>query len=298
MTFDQLTTARPPLILLGMHRSGTTLLARMLDAMGVHIGADHKNETSESEAFRQVNIRVLSKLGAAWHKPEPLWRVFKDRRLSNLVTATLGRHTKSPAMRRYVGRVAPRDTVWGWKDPRNTLLFPYWQKVFPTARVIHIVRNGVDVAESLRQREEVEHPLRTAARKLAYPVYPWRWPEYNPQPFRSHREAFDLWDEYLKFADHARTLVAADNWLELRYEDLLAEPALLLPVIANFAGVETSPVEVAQLAKQVDAARRFPFTEKPELAAFYEQVQNHQTMQRYQYDAIETREPDELAAAA
>jgi hypothetical protein len=44
--------------------------------------------------------------------------------------------------------------AWGWKDPRNSITLPVWLKLFPDARVIHIVRNGVDVAESLYRRQQ------------------------------------------------------------------------------------------------------------------------------------------------
>ena len=41
------------------------------------------------------------------------------------------------------------DQPWGWKDPRNVFTLPLWLRVFPEAKIIYIVRNGVDVAASL-----------------------------------------------------------------------------------------------------------------------------------------------------
>src|SRR5262249_51761949 len=42
---------------------------------------------------------------------------------------------------------------WGWKDPRNTYTLPIWLDVFPHAKVVHVYRHGVDVAHSLRVRQ-------------------------------------------------------------------------------------------------------------------------------------------------
>jgi len=44
------------------------------------------------------------------------------------------------------------DFPWGWKDPRNTFTIDIWIEVFPNAKLIHIYRNPIDVAESLRKR--------------------------------------------------------------------------------------------------------------------------------------------------
>ena len=49
----------PPVILVGMHRSGTSLLCRLLDGLGVHMGADQGRMNAESLHFRALNERAL-----------------------------------------------------------------------------------------------------------------------------------------------------------------------------------------------------------------------------------------------
>src|SRR5213078_1316124 len=46
------------------------------------------------------------------------------------------------------------DRPWGWKDPRTVFTLPLWLQLFPKAKIINIVRNGVDVASSLSVREQ------------------------------------------------------------------------------------------------------------------------------------------------
>jgi len=42
--------------------------------------------------------------------------------------------------------------LWRWKNSRNTFTIDIWIKVFPNAKLIHMYRNLIDVAESLRKR--------------------------------------------------------------------------------------------------------------------------------------------------
>lgn len=48
------------------------------------------------------------------------------------------------------------DFPWGWKDPVNTFTLPFWLDLFPEARVVHIFRNGVDIAQSLYTRTHAD----------------------------------------------------------------------------------------------------------------------------------------------
>ncbi|MGZ4659045.1 MAG: amidase family protein, partial [Blastococcus sp.] len=43
-------------------------------------------------------------------------------------------------------------TVWGWKDPRNSLTLPFWQQLLPRLKTIVVVRNPLEVAHSMRER--------------------------------------------------------------------------------------------------------------------------------------------------
>ncbi|PYI70246.1 MAG: hypothetical protein DMF02_09410 [Verrucomicrobia bacterium] len=42
--------------------------------------------------------------------------------------------------------------VWGWKDPRNSLTLPFWQDLLPGLRTLIVVRNPLEVAHSMRER--------------------------------------------------------------------------------------------------------------------------------------------------
>ena len=43
---------------------------------------------------------------------------------------------------------------WGWKDPVNSITIDVWKNIFPKAKIIYVYRNPIDVAQSLKVREE------------------------------------------------------------------------------------------------------------------------------------------------
>jgi hypothetical protein len=137
----------------GMHRSGTSLVTRILNLLGVelgpearlmHPGPDNPLGFWEHEEIVELNDEVMGLLGGSWHEPpafEPGWETSPA--LSGLRGAAL------EVIRREFGR----SELWGWKDPRACLTLPFWQLLIPKMRYVLCLRNPVDVARSLAQRD-------------------------------------------------------------------------------------------------------------------------------------------------
>jgi len=68
MSTEALHVLRQPIILLGMHRSGTSLIARLLDELGLFQGSELQ-EDHESVHFLDVNDLLLKRIGASWDNP-------------------------------------------------------------------------------------------------------------------------------------------------------------------------------------------------------------------------------------
>ena len=60
-----------PIIVIGMHRSGTTLLTRMLEVCGVFWGA-LPDEYNESAFFQFSNEALFAMASATWDAPAPM----------------------------------------------------------------------------------------------------------------------------------------------------------------------------------------------------------------------------------
>src|SRR5438128_588934 len=153
-------TATPPIIVAGMHRSGTSLLARLLEAAGVCMGYRKHVNFYESVCFLHANRWLLENLGASWRSLDYLPSHDEISRTHARWMAARLRVSLSPlAMAGHFGPrllavLSGRDVRWGWKDPRNSLLLPVWREVFPEAIVVHIYRDGRNVALSLLNRDE------------------------------------------------------------------------------------------------------------------------------------------------
>ena len=68
-----------PIIVIGMHRSGSSLLVKVLQELGVFMGNDFE-ENNESMFFNKINDWRLLQAGASWDIPENLFQGFDQSR--------------------------------------------------------------------------------------------------------------------------------------------------------------------------------------------------------------------------
>lgn len=140
-----------PICVAGMHRSGTSLVARMLSECGVAFGPEHELYPAtkdnadgyyENVRFVELNKALLGALDGAWDAPPELEEGWELR--PEIVAL------RPPALEliRLVGAREP----WAWKDPRNALTLPFWQRLLPNLKVVVCVRNPCEVSHSLAQR--------------------------------------------------------------------------------------------------------------------------------------------------
>jgi glycosyltransferase involved in cell wall biosynthesis len=146
-----------PVFIVGMHRSGTSMVSAALNDAGVYMGAirDHN-----AEAFYGVDLndRMLEKAGGSWWNPPPreaLEEAMMNFQEALTPTQMYTTHLKSPSgralslARQWIG-------PWGLKDPRLCLTLDWWLKKFPKAKVIWILRDEDDVVASMLRRQEKE----------------------------------------------------------------------------------------------------------------------------------------------
>jgi hypothetical protein len=163
------------MLVLGMHRSGTSAVTRALAELGLDAGRDplmdatKHNPTGHFEVGRLTGFddELLTALGGRWAGPPPT----DAEAAAGLAHGSLGDEA-----RRLVTEVFPEEG-WVWKDPRACLLLPFWRTVLvPEPVAIVVVRNPVAVARSLEARDGIavgyglalwERYTRTLLRDLA-----------------------------------------------------------------------------------------------------------------------------------
>ena len=126
------------------------MLTRLLHACGIYLGpesalmppqADNPEGFWEHLGFVAVNDELLNELGGAWDLPPKSDENFSDQRLDPL---------RMKARLLIEGFDSAK--VWGWKDPRNSLTLPFWHEVLPALKTLIIVRNPLEAAHSMRER--------------------------------------------------------------------------------------------------------------------------------------------------
>jgi len=141
-------------VVLGMHRSGTSLLTRALAVLGVSLGdrlmpAAEENPKGfwEDLDINALNIAILEALGHSWHSLAPT--------LPGEVAEPLLADFKRRALAILRDRLSDTD-CFGLKDPRMSRLLPFWQDVFSELKIkvsyVVVCRNPVSVARSLAKR--------------------------------------------------------------------------------------------------------------------------------------------------
>lgn len=146
------------LLVLGMHRSGTSALAGILHHLGVALGSslipaaadDNPKGFWEHQELVNLNELVLAAFGASWHDERPLpERWWADLRVEPL------RQQLIAVLRRDFGSVP----LWGAKDPRICRLLPLWLPLLTAVqsapRFILILRHPLEVARSLERRNGI-----------------------------------------------------------------------------------------------------------------------------------------------
>mgnify|MGYP001820469600 FL=1 len=141
-------TSHDVVIILGMHRSGTSCLAGSFQSAGLFLGdvntaAPHNRKGNrENLTIMQLNDQVLANTGHAWNEPPPgdaQW--------------TTADHEQRDAIIDELSERSP----WGFKDPRTLFTLTGWRERLPSARLVGTLRHPMKVAASLAKRGGVLH---------------------------------------------------------------------------------------------------------------------------------------------
>ena len=188
------------LVIVGMHRSHTSLLARILHQAGLFLGAD-LIEGDAHNIYGHFESAAIVKFHESWILKEGLgskWNLI-DRRKARLVSQS------SDFKKEALGLLKEgfdRDQ-YGWKDPRAPFFLEGWHAVLPDAKYLMVFRHPVQVVRSLVRRTKAR-----SGKKI--------------HPFLIHRY-MNLWNETNKAILAFYTTHTKDCILLNSPEDLLNE---------------------------------------------------------------------------
>jgi Sulfotransferase family len=219
--------SQPPApFVVGMNRSGTTLLRMMLDA--------HPQLTIPPETHFVPDLVKVAREGAA--TPEALLKVIVAQREWGDFGLTedelldrfraIGSPDAGDAIRAFFEAYAERvgKPRWGDKTPRYVTRMRLIADALPEAHFAHVIRDGRDVALSVRDRTVKDYTVERVAQ---------RWKE--------------------KVSKARRDAPLLKHYMELRYEDLVLDPEGSLRKISEFVDL---PYDDAMLRYHEQAERR------------------------------------------
>ena len=226
------------LIVLGMHRSGTSALTRTLNLMGVDLGERfyqgpvNPKGYWEHEDLLNLNDALISDLNGHWRTPNPLRENWWHEE------AIISYRDK---IRAVLTRDFSQSKLWGMKDPRLCLLLPLYLPLLDELKCepsfVFCLRNPIDVALSLQKRDQTPAEMMLVL-WLRYVLDAF----YNSYPYRT---SFISYPQLLNDWKSVVSQIAAD--LEIKwpasFSDAESEMATFLsPEMRSFQ-TEGVPIE-------------------------------------------------------
>jgi GT2 family glycosyltransferase/glycosyltransferase involved in cell wall biosynthesis len=203
--------AKNLIVVLGMHRSGTSAVAKALACMGVSLGndllpagKDNPKGFFEDKAINDLNIEMLRVLGLDWFSLS----LVTDAHVNQLVAA--GYLQKAVAL---LNSKIKDYKIFGFKDPRVSKLLKFWKKVFAEldceVKYVFCLRHPLSVAKSVLQR--------------------------NKTPIK---KGYLLW---LSYNIAIATELEGSPFAVIDYDQLMADPGKKLALLAQQLRLEVQP---------------------------------------------------------
>jgi len=135
------------IIILGMGRSGTSVVGNILYELGVNMGEDLSRDSKnhgkgyfENRRIKRLNKHLLARGNGSWDNPpseKTIKQIGKSKRINNLIEKIL---------------LSEADILWGWKDPRTSLLIDLYWNHLKNPYFVYCKRNPLSIAKSLKKR--------------------------------------------------------------------------------------------------------------------------------------------------
>jgi len=199
-----------PIFVVGCQRSGTTMLRLMLDS--------HPHIACGPETRFLADLERV--VGADWKRLSQ-YGFSQEEWLARIAAFFGGIQSDYAAAH---GKVR-----WADKSPRYALSMDFITRVFPDAQVVHVIRDGRDVAVSHRKRFGYWSSVKSSVK----------------------------WPRYIAAARAAGSRIPEGQYLELRYEDLVGDGEATLRRLFDFLGEPWDPAVLEFDKQRHDVPQRY-----------------------------------------
>lgn len=221
----ELKNSTSPIFILGSPRSGTTLL-RVLLSSHSNISIPHEFTLIENVIKVFANNLVSKKDVIKFIKQQYNYSHFRDWKLEEelLINSFQKKSKYKPEeiietfYLNYLNEWNSNAKRWGDKNIGSLSYIKEIVTLFPNAKFIHIIRDARDVSTSLLERNWMFY----------------KFPKYQKRCINNIIGAAETWNLGITIINDSKKYIRSENFLEIRYEDLLKDISLELKKICIF----------------------------------------------------------------
>lgn len=204
---------------LGMHRSGSSLVTGVLQGNGFYLGKGlvfkskyNADGHYENRFIVNMNKKILKVFGGTWSSPPNLPCNWLDNIKIRLLLSEACRYRDKEL----------RDLrTFAFKDPRSSLTYPFWERVFPGMHYVIVERAKNSVIRSIVKRNsDFLSPSRFFWRKARF-LFHNLMGAYEPLEKIDEKKASDIYDKYYSCCLKIKN---KEKVYRIKYENILAEP--------------------------------------------------------------------------
>ncbi|MCK5357554.1 MAG: sulfotransferase [Elusimicrobiales bacterium] len=213
-------------IVLGMHRSGTSAVARVINSLGVSMGEkhfiikDYKNPFGYYEDLRfiELNKKILNEQNNDITRVPSRERIMAQKeKYSSQIKKLLAENSKN--------------ATWGWKDPRTVLTIDLFYPYIKNPYFIICERASEEIAKSLKRRDGLELQI-----------------------------GIELADIYKKRIENFLNVYGIENLLWIKYNSLINDTTGTVQAIIDFINVDPTKRQVRRALNSVKNKNKIKFS--------------------------------------
>lgn len=187
-------------VILGMHKSGTTLVAKTLHQSGIPMGTfdesisyDAGNQYEREEAL-QINNNILGSKG----------------KQSLMIDSSNMDLSETRAIKLLVSKLDERYHAWGFKDPRTCLTYSLWKPYLSRPKIIVVFRDPRSVAY---------HYCKTGIRDYFLALK--RYLQYNREAYKIGVQENGLFISYNRLMKNSDGLTCLSEFVDRKVVNLI-----------------------------------------------------------------------------
>lgn len=242
----------PPIAIGGVGGSGTRLIANCLEELGFHLGVD-QNKAKDNLWFTLL-FKHLEILEYTDEQFQDLLEVFLQAMLSNekitetqkiLVKSLVHEQRHLPmtffeerakSLFENHNKIKDKIVNWGWKEPNTHIVLDRLLNMMPEMKYIHVMRNGLDMAHSTNQNQQLLWGKKFVG------------DHFKQTPYYSLKYWCIVHQRLLEI-----TKPLGDHFLLLNYDNFCTHPETEIPKLLDFLDVSRKDATIKKFRSLIKA---------------------------------------------